>query len=173
MEIKKIAAGLMAILSMLAFVLSYDALRAVALAHGISVELSFLWPILIDGALVICSLAALRARALKTSLSWPRLMIATFTLATVFFNLVHVQEIASFVPAILLNGLVAAVPPLALVLAFETFVLMVDVNAEAKEPGWIKALKDAQELTWAQVAAKLNVPISTAKRWDKLGIDGR
>lgn len=112
-----LAAALVFLVSAIAFILSYHALRDVASQNGITGWLAYLWPLLIDFSLVVFSLAILRANLYRESAKWPWLLVTLFTAATVTFNLIHAPDNP-------IAQSVAVVAPVALFLSFETLVQM-------------------------------------------------
>lgn len=95
-----------------AFVLSYDALYATGLANGIPTGKAWIWPLLIDGPLVVFTLALLAAQLTRQGIKlWAGLVIL-YTLATVGFNLSHAQPSP-------LGWTVAIVAPVGLLLTTE------------------------------------------------------
>lgn len=99
------------------FVLSYNALSEVALSYGVPAELAWLWPLLVDGAIVVFSFAVLRANLMNERASWYWTLVIVFTLATIAFNVIHSGlEIVRVI--------VAIVAPIALVLSFEAVMSM-------------------------------------------------
>lgn len=104
--------------SIIAFVLSYNALREVAANNGLADWRAYFWPLLIDFPLVVFSLAVLWANLNQMSARWPWFLVGLFTAATITFNLIHA-------PDTLIARSVAVVAPLALFLSFETLVGMI------------------------------------------------
>lgn len=95
-----------------AFVLSYDALFVTGLAHGIPDGKAWIWPLLIDGPLVVFTVALLVSQIMRHSAKlWAGLVIL-YTLATVGFNLSHAQPTP-------LGWTVAIVAPVGLLLTTE------------------------------------------------------
>lgn len=95
-----------------AFVLSYDALYATGLANGIPTGKAWIWPLLIDGPLVVFTLALLAAQLTRQGIKlWAGLVIL-YTLATVGFNLSHAHPSP-------LGWTVAIVAPVGLLLTTE------------------------------------------------------
>lgn len=95
-----------------AFILSYDALYATGAVHGIPTGKAWIWPLLIDGPLVVFTLALLAAQLTRQGIKlWAGLVI-TYTLATVGFNLSHAQPSP-------LGWTVAIVAPVGLLLTTE------------------------------------------------------
>jgi hypothetical protein len=116
-------------LAMAGFTMSYGALHALALEEGVPARLAWLWPLVVDGFIVVASLAVLHAVLEHRSTVYPWALVLGFSAVSVSFNVVH----AAPTPV---ARLVAAVPPLALVLSFE--LLMRQVRA-ALEPQLVRA----------------------------------
>lgn len=102
------------------FALSYGALHQLATAHGVQPSLAWAWPLIVDGFIVVASLAVLHAALQGRSTAYPWTLVLGFSALSVAFNVVHAA-------ASTVARLIAAVPPLALVLAFE--LLMRQVRA--------------------------------------------
>ena len=118
-RIQRWTVGLFSILVVLSFVLSYDALHQIAQSNGKSDWRSWLWPLLIDGALIIFSLYIVYSvrRGLRDARRYWWL-VGVFTVLTILFNVLSgVQHIA-------LRVVVAAVPPVVLFCTFETLMSM-------------------------------------------------
>lgn len=141
--ISTVSAVLVALLAIGAFVLSYDALRHVALDFGIAPNLIYVWPLLIDFALVVFSLAVLRANLRGEPAWWPWFLVGVFTAATVGFNLIHAN--GTVLPRDITRYLVAIVAPVALLLSFET--LMTMVKGEITFHGLVTRLADLRRQT--------------------------
>lgn len=96
-----------------AFILSYDSLHAVAIEAGKPAGKAWIFPLLIDGALIVFTLALLIFQILRANVrAWVGLVIL-FTLATVGFNLAHA-------PASVLGWAAAIVAPVSLFLSTES-----------------------------------------------------
>lgn len=95
-----------------AFVLSYDALHAVAIEAGKPAGKAWIFPLLVDGALIVFTLTLLVFQLLRASVrAWVGLVVL-FTVATIGFNLAHA-------PGSVLGWSAAIVAPLSLFLATE------------------------------------------------------
>lgn len=94
------------------FAMSYDALHSLALAQGVPGALAWLWPLVVDGFIVVASLSVVRAIADGRRAVYPWLLVLAFSSISVAFNVVHAAPT-------LVARLVAAIPPAALVLSFE------------------------------------------------------
>lgn len=140
-KISHLSAALVGLLALGAFTLSYAALYETAAEHSlIPAKLLWIWPLLIDFALIVFSLAVLRANLLAERAAWPWLLVGLFTLATIAFNLIHA-------PADPIARLVAIVAPVALFLSFETLMSM--LKSEIRRRQFIAS---AAELRRQQVA---------------------
>lgn len=139
--------GLVSLITLGSFVLSYNALRQVVLAYGYSPMLSYIWPLLLDASLVVFSLAAVRANVLKENRWLPTLFVLLYAASTVFFNILHAPleptaglinlALASSVPT---NILVYAIPPISLLLSFE--LLMLSFRSIADRTLFVESLQD-------------------------------
>jgi uncharacterized protein (DUF486 family) len=115
--ISRTTAALVLLLAMGAFALSYTALQALAAANGLADWQSYVWPLMLDAALVVCSMAVLRANLQGEKSLYPWFLVILFSVGTLVFNVLHA-------PGNTLGQVVAAVAPLALFLSFELFVGM-------------------------------------------------
>lgn len=112
LAIRRVSTAAVAALAIGAFTLSYDALHALASSHGTSAALAALWPLVVDGFIVTASLAVLHAVLEGRRTAYPWCLVLLFSAVSVVGNLAHGS------PS-LVGHLVAAVPPVALVLAFD------------------------------------------------------
>ncbi len=94
------------------FVLSYDALHQLAVANHVPRPLAWIWPLIVDGFIITASLAVLHGVLLERTSRYPWLLLLMFSTTSVVFNVLHA-------PPTLVARLVAAIPPLTLVLSFE------------------------------------------------------
>jgi hypothetical protein len=94
------------------FVLSYDALHQLAVANHVPKPLAWIWPLIVDGFIITASLAVLHAVLRRRSALYPWLLVLAFSTMSIAFNVLHA-------PTTPVARLVAAVPPITLVLSFE------------------------------------------------------
>jgi len=106
------------------FSMSYGSLHGLALAEGVPSSLAWVWPLIVDGFIVVASLSVLHAVLERRSSVYPWCLVMLFSAISVGFNVLHAAPTS-------VARLVGAVPPLALVLSFE--LLMRQVRA-ALEP---------------------------------------
>lgn len=104
------------LLATLAFVLSFDALRIVALACGVQTALAWMFPLIVDGSTLAFTWAtwAFRTRGMGTWYPW--LMLVLFSVVSLIGNALHAHPVdvngmllPSWVPP-----LVMTMPPVAL-----------------------------------------------------------
>jgi hypothetical protein len=112
------AAGVL-LLAAAAFTLSYDALHQLALDSRVRPALAWLWPVVIDGTIVVALLTVLAAKRAVTRAAYPWALAGLFSLASVAFNIAHAPDRP-------VAQLVFAMAPVALVLT--THLLMQQVG---------------------------------------------
>jgi hypothetical protein len=113
-------------LAVAAFTLSYSALRDLAAGNGIPVRLAWVWPLVVDGFLLVASLSVLRNSLSGERALYQWSLVGLFTVASVAFNVVH----AGRDPLAIAVG---ATPPVALALALE--LVMSQVKSDVKRQG--------------------------------------
>jgi hypothetical protein len=129
------AAGVL-VLAAAAFTLSYDALHQLVLDSRVRPALAWLWPVMIDGTIVVALLTVLAANRAGTRSAYPWALAALFSLASVAFNIAHAPDLP-------VAQLVFAMAPIALVLT--THLLM-------QQAGWRQPTPDPNEPVAAQQA---------------------
>src|SRR5215204_5284048 len=118
------AAGVI-VLAAAAFTLSYDALHQLALDSHVRPALAWLWPVVIDGTIVVALLTVLAANRAAARAAYPWALAALFSLASVAFNIAHAPDRP-------VAQLVFAMAPVALVLT--THLLMQQVGWRRPTP---------------------------------------
>lgn len=112
--IGKVTAGLVMLLSLGAFVLSFEALRDLAVMSGaLQAKQAWVFPLIVDGSIIIFSLSALRASLVGEDRRWYMALVTIVTLASVAFNIAHAR-------GGILSCVMAAMPPVLLFAAFES-----------------------------------------------------
>ena len=124
---------LVALLAAGAFALSFDALNHLAEENGVTAGLTWVWPLVLDGAIVVFSLSALRASLHREPIGYPMALVVIATGASVVFNVAHA-------PSGLLAHTMAAVPPIFLFLSFE--LLMRQLRAEVERSAKLASLEE-------------------------------
>ena len=137
-----LTAALVFLLAIGAFSLSYNALRGMAADNGITGWQSYIWPLLIDFALIVFSLAVVRASLQGEGTVYGWALVGLYTAATITFNVLHA-------PGNLTARVIAAVAPVSLFLSFE--LLMGQLKTEVKRHNLTTTLTDlAQQIDLAQ-----------------------
>lgn len=114
------------------FVISYDNLISLAVESGaVDARLGFLWPFIVDGALVVFSLAVLRNSLYGERSFYPYAFVVIFSVTSVILNVVHAPEN-------ILAKVIASIAPIALLMSFET--LMNQVLYEVRRNGTIQTV---------------------------------
>ncbi len=142
---------LVGLLAIGAFSLSYDALQGIATAAGIEGWKSYVWPFLIDFALIVFSLAVVRNERLREKVEWPWILVGFFTFATIVFNVLHSLTINDETQKYL-SPIMAAIAPVAFVLAFET--LMSQLRQHISRDNKIKNIAEMGEIV-ARLQARI------------------
>src|SRR5215218_9065941 len=102
------AAGVL-LLAAAAFTLSYDALHQLALDSRVRPALAWLWPVVIEGTIVVALLTVLAAKRAAAQAGYPWTLAGLFSAASVAFNVAHAPDRP-------VAQLVFAMAPVALVL---------------------------------------------------------
>jgi Protein of unknown function (DUF2637) len=105
----RISATGVLVLAAAAFTLSYDALHQLALDSRVRPDLAWLWPVVIDGTIVVALLTVLAAKRVSARTGYPWTLAGLFSLASVAFNIAHAPDRP-------VAQLVFAMAPVALVL---------------------------------------------------------
>ncbi|MAS95564.1 MAG: hypothetical protein CMO55_20375 [Verrucomicrobiales bacterium] len=127
---------LVALLATGAFALSFDALNHLAEENGVTPSLTWVWPLVLDGAIVVFSLSVLRASLHREPIRYPMTLVVIATMASVIFNVAHA-------PDGFLSHTMAAVPPVFLFLSFE--LLMRQLRSEVTRASRIKCLGELED----------------------------
>ena len=112
------------VLAAAAFTLSYDALHQLALDSRVRPALAWLWPVVIDGTIVVALLTVLAANRAAARAGYPWVLAGLFSLASVAFNVAHAPDRP-------VAQLVFAMAPVALVLT--THLLMQQAGYDVPE----------------------------------------
>ena len=119
-----LSSALVGSLAFASFSLSFGALQDLAVREKVvSESLGFVFPLVVDGAIVVFSLCALRASLRKESAWLLRLLVVVATSGSVLFNIMHVGE------SWLARSL-AATPPILLFLSFEALMHSIQKEME-------------------------------------------
>jgi uncharacterized protein DUF2637 len=122
----RVSAAGVVVLAADAFTLSYDALHQLALDSRVRPALAWLWPVVIDGTIVVALLTVLAAKRAAARVGYPWALAGLFSAASVAFNIAHAPDRP-------VAQLVFAMAPVALVLT--THLLMQQVGWRRPTPG--------------------------------------
>ena len=120
------AAGVL-LLAAAAFTLSYDALHQLALDSRVRPGLAWMWPVVIDGTIVVALLTVLAAKRANARTGYPWALAGLFSLASVAFNIAHAPDRP-------VARLVFAMAPVALVLTTHLLMQQVSWRRSASDP---------------------------------------
>lgn len=144
-------------LALASFTLSFEALRQLAVEKRVVTErLSWIFPLVVDGGIVVFSLAALRSSLRDESAFWLSFLVIVVTGASVYFNICHVGD------DWLARGL-ASVPPILLFASLEVlfFMMRKEINYQSEEETPEKEEKPlSKEARMAQVKTLLSEGLS-------------
>ena len=151
--IGRATAILVGLLAIAAFALSFEALRDLAIVTGAipNPKQAWLFPVLLDGGVVVFSLAALRASLTGSDRRWYMTLVVVVTLLSVAFNVAHATR--GFLP-----GIMAGMPPLLLFMAFES--LMRQIQDSFKVPS---ASKQKSQRPLPKTISQICLPCSENK----------
>jgi hypothetical protein len=80
---------LMAALAAAMFAVSYESLAALAMTHGVSSSVAWLWPVSLDGLMVLVNLVRMRATLEGKQDKKAMIIMGAATAASVALNVVH------------------------------------------------------------------------------------
>ena len=157
-------AALVFLVALGSFTLSYNALRDYAAHNGIPGHLAYIWPLLIDFALIVFSLSVVNSylQSESTFKQWG--LVGVYTLATIGFNVAHA-------PGNLAAQIVAAIAPVSLFFSFE--LLMGQLKTSVKKQGLARNIEqlgqdlNAKRSTVQNVDQQLEQKRSTIERLDE------
>jgi hypothetical protein len=114
-----------------AFILSFASLSNLAQLAGISHSLAWIWPLIVDGLIVVSTMAILAlAGQSRRVMYYPWALLAGGSLVSVAANSLHaILAAAGTVPAVV-SALVAAVPPVVLLAVTHLSVVLVQYAGE-------------------------------------------
>jgi len=138
-------AVLVALLAIAAFGLSFGALKDLAINQGgIASSVAWLFPLIFDGGIVVFSLAALRASIGGGDRRWYMRLVIIVTGISVSLNIAHASK--GIIP-----GIMAAMPPLLLFMAFES--LMRQIHESVPTQVGRRKIGDGKERNTAKPVA--------------------
>lgn len=111
---------LVTLLGLASFTLSFEALWHFARESGaLSQERAWLFPLVVDGSIMVFSISALRSSIVGDDTRWAMSLVVFSTFASVVFNIAHA-------PRGIMPALIGATPPLLLFLSFESLLRQIN-----------------------------------------------
>ena len=108
-----------------AFTISFSSLNDLAVASGIDVQLSFLWPLIVDGFILVATAAAFALKSRGPSVTWyPWAALVLFSAVSVAGNALHAAQVAHVTVPIAVATVVSSVPAVALLVATHLLVVI-------------------------------------------------
>lgn len=164
-----------------AFWLSFTSLADLAARSGITVDQAWMWPLIVDGIIVVATVAVV-ALSGKRSSWYPWTLLASGALISVTANAIHAVVAADADVPRVLAASVAAVPPLVLLsITHLTVVLTRTADTAPAEPDGRRPLPvpetpgidrrsyalELRKRAWSNkaIAGELGVHPSTVGRW--------
>lgn len=155
-----LTALLVLLVAMMSFALSYYSLQAVALANGVPITLSYIWPLLIDFSLIVFSVTTVSASLHRES-TWKQwTLTGAYTIATIGFNTLHAYP--EMLPILVTKVLVTCVPPLSLFFSFELLMSQLGNSVKRMELSATTTQLSALVDTYNQQLATITQRIDTA-----------
>jgi len=147
--------ALVAFLAAAAFWLSFGALRDLAVQQGIAPDVAWLYPAIIDGAIIVFSLSVVQVSLAGERPRYPWVLVGVFTALSVMLNILHAA-------ATLLPKLMAAIPPVALFLSFELLMNQIKWAARRQSLGQTVAELETAIATLQTERSRLEGEITSA-----------
>ncbi|NNC12832.1 DUF2637 domain-containing protein [Planctomonas sp. JC2975] len=156
-----------ALLAGAGFTLSFSSLIDLAALSGIDRQLAFLWPLIVDGFIVVATAAAFALKGRSRRVTWyPWTALIFFSAISVIGNAVHATQVADVHIPIALATAVSSIPAIALLVATHLLVVMVDAHTShtavpapsSKRPA--APSSDRQLVAAIQAAGKSGQPVT-------------
>lgn len=125
-------------LTLTSFVLSYDAIRQLAVASGVNPALSWLYPLSVDAVALVAAVTVLRMTKARDSAVYPWFVTILFAIISITFNILHYDSGAEWYQTIVtpMSYAVHAIPPIAVMLGFHLLILQKenDIKRQMSKP---------------------------------------
>lgn len=134
-QITKWALGGVAVISASAFALSFDSLYHMAVNFGFKSWLAWLFPVSVDLAILVYSVALMLRRMNGLKAPWETSFLVFVTLLSIAMNAVHDCD------HVILKRFVHALPPILMAMSVECLIRIMSTHSEKKEISKEKARK--------------------------------
>lgn len=116
------------------FVLSFSALNDLAVASGVDRRLSFLWPLIVDGFIVVATAAAFALKRQGRAVTWyPWTALILFSTISVVGNSIHAMQAPRLAVPVPIAAMVSSIPAIALLVATHLLVVILDRNSPRRQ----------------------------------------
>ncbi|MGC0252141.1 DUF2637 domain-containing protein [Pseudactinotalea sp. Z1748] len=130
-----ILAGGVVFLALAGFTLSFNALTDLAIHAGIDPNLAWLWPLIVDGFIVVATLSAFGLKRRGRTVTWyPWSALVLFAVVSVAGNAVHAVNAPELALPLWAASLVSAVPAIALLIASHLLVVLIEGRRSRPAP---------------------------------------
>lgn len=128
-----------AVLALGAFVLSFDALRELAVVAGLRLELAWIWPVIVDGFIVVATINAIVLSERSSKAAWyPWAALLGFAVVSVIGNGLHAARHADTEAiSVEVAAAVSAIPAVALLVISHLIVVMLMARRHGATPGTV------------------------------------
>lgn len=125
MTIDKLTTFGVIFLTLTSFILSYDAIRQLAVASGVNGSLSWLYPLSVDAVAIVAAVTVLRMTKAGDNPAYPWVVTVLFAIVSIGFNILHYDSGAAWYASIVtpLAYTVHSIPPIAVMLGFHLLIL--------------------------------------------------
>jgi hypothetical protein len=131
--LKLSAAAGVSLLDLGGFSLSFSSLRDLAIASDIDPRLAFVWPLIVDGFIVVATAAAFALKRRGRRVTWyPWAAVILFSAISVAGNSLHAVDARRLLVPVPVAAVVSSVPTLALLISSHLLVVMIDGTIRAK-----------------------------------------
>ena len=162
--IRRAATVVLLIVGVSSAILSYAGLRHLAIMAGIVDSLSFLFPIVVDGMILLGSLSVLRAALARMSTWFGWMLTILGTVTSIAGNILSVEN------ANLVSQIIHSVPPVFLCLSLETFIQLLRHRikntyvAESKNPVTKNTESPASAVADIELPLPAAVPVAIERK---------
>jgi hypothetical protein len=161
---QQVTTGGLLFIAVSAFILSYDALRLLALSSGVNWWLSLLYPLVFDAVGIVAALIIVQMIEAKDNTVYAWVLTVTFAALSVAGNVLHLTPGQWWLPFV-----VFAVPPAALALIFHLYTTQLTNDIRRKTPPVVSVKPVVKPVTSDKpVSVKADdKPLVTVKPTDK------
>ncbi|WP_433612552.1 DUF2637 domain-containing protein [Dactylosporangium sp. CA-139114] len=145
------------VVTLACFFLSFDAIRAVAILCGARPQLAFLFPLAIDGLMVIATMVAADFKRMNRSTKYPWFVVVCGTAFSVFANGLHAYDQNGNAVAIGFSAIPAVALALAVHLLIDHFSKINHYKRELEAARVAEEIRIAEELRQAELEAEVRL----------------